>query len=51
MRSCAQELRVDELKDFVHFIKFTIVNLGNQLFSVKLLKNDDRQGKRSESCT
>ena len=51
MRWCAQELRIDELKDFVDSSKFTKVTLVNQLFSVELLKNDDRQGKRSEIRT
>ena len=47
MPSCAQELCVDEHKDFVDSSKFTKVTLVNQLF--ELLKNDDQQGKRSES--
>lgn len=51
MRQCAQELRIDELKDFVDSSKFTKVTLTNQVFSVELSKNDDRQGKRSEIRT
>ena len=41
MRSCSQELRRDELKDFVNCSKFTKVTLINQVFSVELSKNDD----------
>ena len=46
-----QELRIDELKNFVDSSKFSKVTLTNQLFSVELSKNDDRQGKRSEIRT
>ena len=42
---------IDELKDFVDFSKFTKVTPTNQVFSVELSKNDDRQGKRSEIRT
>ena len=45
MRLCVQELRIDELKDFVDYSKFTEVTLANQLFSVELLKNGSDKAK------
>ena len=41
----------EKISDFVDSSKFTKVTLANLLFSVELLKNDDRQGKRREIRT